>query len=114
MTTAIRRRLPIGAEFIPGTGAHFRVWAPHASSVHVVLDSPHSIALENENNGYFSGFADANPGAFYGFRLDEKSAIYPDPASRYQPNGPHGNSEIVDPLTFQWTDQNWRGVSLQG
>jgi maltooligosyltrehalose trehalohydrolase len=40
--------------------------------------------------------------------------MYPDPASRFQPHGPHGPSEIVDPTSFQWTDAAWPGVQLKG
>src|SRR3712207_7863668 len=35
---------------------------------------------------------------------------FPDPASRFQPEGPHGPSQVVDPSTFQWTDCGWRGI----
>src|SRR5262249_16837781 len=51
----------------------------------------------------------------YRFRLDGFDAdSYPDPASRFQPEGPHGSSEIVDPSTFAWNDSTWEGVSLEG
>ena len=45
----------------------------------------------------------------YGFRTDTLDRLLPDPASRFQPDGPHGPSEIVDPGAFRWTDRNWRG-----
>ncbi len=45
----------------------------------------------------------------YGFRTDTAEKLLPDPASRFQPEGPHGPSEIIDPDTFRWTDQGWRG-----
>src|SRR5262249_30957418 len=44
------------------------------------------------------------------YRLDE----FPDPASRFQPDGPHGPSQVIDPFAFQWTDEAWKGVGLEG
>src|SRR5207302_4442933 len=38
----------------------------------------------------------------------------PDPVSRFQPHGPHGPSQVVDPARFLWTDQAWKGVGLAG
>jgi maltooligosyltrehalose trehalohydrolase len=46
--------------------------------------------------------------------LDDGDRLYPDPASRFQPYGPHGPSQIIDPRTFQWTDGMWPGVHLEG
>jgi maltooligosyltrehalose trehalohydrolase len=81
--------------------------------VEVVFASS-TLALMPEAAGYFSGWTDARAGDRYQFRLDGAAECYPDPASRYQPEGPHGPSQIVDPLTFQWHDENWRGRSLEG
>ncbi|HEX2151051.1 MAG TPA: malto-oligosyltrehalose trehalohydrolase, partial [Stellaceae bacterium] len=53
--------------------------------------------------------AAARPGMRYGFRTDTLDKLLPDPASRFQPEGPHGPSEIIDPGTFRWTDQGRRG-----
>jgi maltooligosyltrehalose trehalohydrolase len=58
--------------------------------------------------------AQAAAGTCYRFRLDDDQKPYPDPASRYQPAGPAGPSEIVDPTTFPWTDHDWRGARLAG
>jgi maltooligosyltrehalose trehalohydrolase len=112
------RRLPIGAEVVPG-GVHFRVWAPRCESVEVVFESasgswPVEMELDAEGNGYFSGLVPgAGAEALYRLRLDGGEA-FPDPASRFQPQGPHGPSEVVDPSTFAWTDQDWRGVRRDG
>jgi maltooligosyltrehalose trehalohydrolase len=115
------RRLPVGAEVQPGGGAHFRVWAPRRRAVAVVLrDTANQktladVPLAPESGGYFSGFArDAPSGARYGFRLDDEPKLFPDPASRWQPDGPHGLSEVVDPGRFAWTDGSWPGVPLAG
>ena len=70
--------------------------------------------LDREDNGYFSGIIlDAAPDMLYRYRLDRKNS-YPDPASRFQPDGPHGPSQIIDPGEFGWTDGNWRGIQLAG
>jgi maltooligosyltrehalose trehalohydrolase len=50
----------------------------------------------------------------YGFRLDDDPKTYPDPASRAQPDGPHGLSALIDPRAFPWTDGDWRGVGARG
>ena len=112
MNTATERRLPIGAELVEN-GVHFRVWAPRRSRVEVVSGS-RTIALTAEDGGYFSGVADEVRAGFrYKLRVDGGEA-FPDPASRYQPEGPHGESEVVDPAAFAWTDDDWRGLSDRG
>src|SRR6476469_7812004 len=52
-------------------------------------------------------------GARYRLQLDGGEA-FPDPASRFQPEGPHGPSEVVDPAAFRWTDAAWPGIRLEG
>ena len=111
--TQIRRRLPIGAEYLGGRRTHFRVWAPAAQRLAVVLEGK-EWPLERESDGYFSGTLEATPGSRYQFRIDAGDGRYPDPASRFQPDGPHGPSEIIDPGAFDWTDASWRGVSIAG
>lgn len=113
----VQRRLPIGAEIIPGHGVHFRVWAPRFKNVEVVLESidspPQFFPMTPEEKGYFSALiGEAQVGTRYRFRLGEESILYPDPASRYQPEGPHGSSQVIDPTTFTWTDQHWKGVTI--
>ncbi|HUG39336.1 MAG TPA: malto-oligosyltrehalose trehalohydrolase [Longimicrobiales bacterium] len=101
------RRLPLGAE--PGVGgAHFRVWAPDRERMDVVL--PERVEpLSPEPEGWFGGWvADVGPGDLYRLRTDDDVTL-PDPASRSQPSGPHGPSEVVDPGAFPWTDGDWPG-----
>jgi maltooligosyltrehalose trehalohydrolase len=108
--------MPVGAEVgSTGEGVHFRVWAPDAKSVDVVLTAEKiSTPLTRESAGYYSGLVpQASAGSLYKYRLDGGEA-FPDPASRFQPEGPHGPSEVVDPHNFEWTDQNWAGVNLPG
>src|SRR5271163_1039789 len=105
------RRLSIGAELQSRGGVHFRVWASGCREVAVEIEGLKSAALEPEPEGYFSLWNEpARAGMHYRFRLDRCEAALPDPASRFQPRGPHGPSEIVDPEAFAWTDHTWRGV----
>src|SRR5262249_54026739 len=114
MQIAVQRRLPIGAEAVAG-GVHFRIWAPIRRRVEVVFEGSTAVALEREAAGYFSGFADsAGPGMRYRFRLDRSDRLFPDPASRFQPEGPHGPSEIVDPFAYHWRYPAWKGTQLSG
>jgi maltooligosyltrehalose trehalohydrolase len=111
-----RRRLPVGAEVGPD-GVHVRVWAPERRSVEVVLEAGLAagpVALTREAGGYFAGWvADAGPGTRYRLRLDGQRLV-PDPASRFQPDGPHGPSQVIDPSTYAWTDAGWRGIEREG
>ena len=76
------------------------------------LEKPAS--LEKDQRGYFSGLVvEAQPGMRYRYRLDGEQ-VCPDPCSRYQPEGPHGPSLIVDPHRYQWKDRDWAGVQMQG
>lgn len=106
-----QRRFPIGAELLPGGGTSFRVWAPRAGQVDVELVGATGASarhpLAPEPNGYFSGtIAAAGAGTRYRFRLP--GGAFPDPASRFQPDGPHGPSQVVAPA-YPWTDSGWRG-----
>jgi maltooligosyltrehalose trehalohydrolase len=105
----------VGAEYRPGQGTHFRVWAPAARAVDVVFEGgPPAVPLRHEGDGYFSALVEeARPGTRYRLRLDGQDA-FPDPASRWQPEGPHGPSEVADLDAFAWTDADWRGVGAKG
>jgi maltooligosyltrehalose trehalohydrolase len=118
-----KKLLPLGAEVRLDGGVFFRVWAPRRSRVEAIVGHSDgesnqqnlTIELRPEENGYFSvHVGEASPGMVYRYRLDGDSYLYPDPASRFQPRGPHGPSEIIDPAKFQWTDQSWQGVSSEG
>jgi maltooligosyltrehalose trehalohydrolase len=110
------RKLPIGADVISSDQVDFRVWAPRRKHVEVVFEDDHraSVALMAEGNGYFSGRAAVRAGALYRFRLDNDSLLLPDPAARFQPDGPHGPSQVVDPSAFHWRDTSWSGVGIEG
>jgi len=116
-TRTKERTLPGGAE-LASTGVHFRVWAPDRKEVTVVATSGGrkiAVGLKPETGGYWSATAAGlRAGDRYGFRLDSDSRTYPDPFSRFQPDGPHGPSEVVDPAAFAWTDGGWKGIALPG
>ena len=111
------RRLSAGVELHSGR-AHARVWAPACRSVEIVVEprgagDRRATALAPAGDGYFAGPFEGSAGDRYWFRLNG-GELRPDPVSRYQPDGPHGPSEIVDPARFQWTDAAWHGVSRDG
>ncbi len=108
------QRLTLGAQ-VTEKGVRFRCWAPKADRVEVVLESHGTVhALTRQTDGYWTGLVpEASAGMRYRYRLDGKQA-YPDPCSRFQPEGPHGSSLIVDPGAYRWHDQMWRGVTMHG
>ena len=116
MSQRFTRHLPIGGELGPG-GAHFRIWAPACRSVAIELDGDgacSSLKLRSEDAGYFSGWAaQAAAGDRYRVQLDG-AQLLPDPASRCQPAGPDGPSQLIDPRAFKWHDEAWKGPSLTG
>jgi maltooligosyltrehalose trehalohydrolase len=121
MMASTKRRYPIGAELIGLNQTHFRIWAPKARHLDLVLEESATQdtkrtfhPLETEEDGYFSGAANVGAGACYRFRVNKAEDFHPDPASRFQPDGPHGSSCVVDPMTFEWTDSQWPGVELKG
>lgn len=107
--------LPIGAN-PDASGVTFRVWAPGHERVDVIIYGPDAEAvhpLAAEADGYYTAHIEGiGAGARYKYRLDG-SDTFPDPASRSQPDGVHGPSEVVDPNAFRWTDEGWRGLPLE-
>jgi maltooligosyltrehalose trehalohydrolase len=113
------RRYPIGAEVLPAGGVSFRVWAPDRQRLAVVIrdrqDREHVHEMQAAGEGYFTlKVSGAGRGTRYGFRSVEQSRILIDPASRFQPEGPDGFSEVVDPGSYRWGDDDWPGVKLPG
>jgi maltooligosyltrehalose trehalohydrolase len=110
MTSPFPWWYPVGAQF-HADGAAFRVWARNHKTVSVVVNNrEHPLRLEGD--GYFVGdVKDVRAGDTYRFLLDGEGP-FPDPASRYQPEGPHGPSQIIDATKFAWTDQAWQGIKL--
>jgi len=111
--TARRHEMPFGAQVLPDRQVRFRLWAPAAGRVELVLESTQAsaLALEKSGGGWFERITrDARAGSRYRFRIDGE-ALVPDPASRRNPQGVHGPSEVVDPEAFEWTDADWRAPS---
>jgi maltooligosyltrehalose trehalohydrolase len=94
----------------------FRVWAPKAHTVKVHLISgkdPGTVPLLEEENGYFArSIADIGDGDRYFYQLDQ-GPLRPDPVARFQPEGVHGASQVVDPSLFDWQDGGWGGIPLE-
>ena len=104
------RRFWVGAEVVEG-GVHFRVWAPARQHVYVhVDDNTYRLAYFYDNT-YSILVPEAKAGSRYGFSLDDDDEVLADPASRWQPDGPHGLSAVTDDTAFQWQDGEWRGLS---
>jgi maltooligosyltrehalose trehalohydrolase len=92
-------------------GASFRLWAPAAKRVDVLLDKPH--ALRRADDGWFSAdIAGIEAGTLYKFRIDDAVDI-PDPASAFQPQDVSGPSEVIDHGTYHWRARDWRGRPWQ-
>lgn len=104
----------IGA-ILRGDGSwHFSVWAPKRESVslHVLGDNEQVVRMEKGDSGYHHATAsNVATGDRYLYRVDGVHER-PDPASRFQPEGVHGPSQLVDLGTFQWSDSNWKGRPL--
>src|SRR5512134_3609510 len=116
--SASARQYPIGAEVLESDEVAFRVWAPERKRAAVIIEDARGtqeFELTSEGNGYFSGVRARTPvGTLYSFRLDNEPRLYPDPASRYQPRGHEGPSEIVAPSRYRWNDADWRGIGRTG
>jgi len=104
----------LGATHLEQHRTRFYVWAPFAECVEVHIVEPREkiLPLYKNERGYFSAVVEgAPPGSLYLYRLNGKSE-YPDPASRFQPQGVHGSSQVVTP-DFPWEDADWPGLPLQ-
>jgi malto-oligosyltrehalose trehalohydrolase len=115
MNTATVTRMhpmPFGAQIAAEGRIRFRLWAPDAREVDVVIyDGPAaSVALQMQAapGGWFElTTADAQVGSLYRYRINGGTQV-PDPASRRNPGDVHGPSQVVDPQAFAWDDAGWR------
>ena len=111
MTTTTNR--PLGANLTDG-GVGFGVWAPTVARVEIVLDPGNGetrLPLDQQDDGtHWLDVPGVGVGTRYQFSLDGGPA-FPDPRSRFQPEGVHGPSEVVDPGAFVWHDEEWSGIN---
>jgi len=102
------QRMPFGAE-LQDAGVRFRIWAPSKPAAEVVVDGV-PIAMDAAGEGWFERtVAGARAGARYAFAFPGLDAHVPDPASRFQPEGVHAPSVVVDPGRYAWQTENWSG-----
>jgi hypothetical protein len=110
----------LGATFLEdGRRCRFLVWAPWADAVDLRIVAPHEhiVRLDKIGKGYHQMIlADIDPAVYYVYRLHGQQSAgsakeRPDPASRYQPQGVHGPSQVVFP-DFDWADADWHGLPL--
>lgn len=100
----------LGATFDDG-GVRFRVVSPTATEMVVVLEDGSRYPLEKADAVTFETLVpDAQSGTRY--RIEKDGTPMPDPASRFQPGGVHGPSEVIDPQAYSWSDEGWQGVPL--
>jgi maltooligosyltrehalose trehalohydrolase len=110
-----RSQLPIGAECHPDGGVSFRLWAPKCRRVELVFEQGPAVEMFSETDGYYSAFCEfAGVNSLYRFRVDDRPDLFPDPASRYQPDGVHGPSQVIDAKAFKWNDSQWPGIKPAG
>ncbi|MFH1926382.1 MAG: malto-oligosyltrehalose trehalohydrolase [Chloroflexota bacterium] len=103
-----------GATYLGDGRCQFVVWAPFVDKIEVHITAPDErlIALKKGGRGYYHTIAEnVAPGSLYFYRLDGKIER-PDPASRFQPQGVHGSSQVVD-SNFSWRDEGWTGIPLE-
>jgi maltooligosyltrehalose trehalohydrolase len=106
--------LPLGSNYLGDGRCGFRVWAPLAQKVDVHIVAPHDRLepLKRDMRGYHQAIVDTvTPGSLYLYRLDGIKDR-PDPASRHQPRGVHGPTEVID-SDFPWEDHWWTGLPLR-
>ena len=101
----------LGATYLGGGLGGFLVWAPLINRVEVHILSPEEriVPLEKVSRGYHYGVVQGvKPGTRYFYRLDGNTER-PDPASKFQPEGVHGPSQVIDPH-FVWEELHWSGI----
>jgi len=107
-------RLEFGARPIPSGGVQFRVWSPMTKTMSVRIKTPREILVPmDSSDGIFTAVVkEIGPGADYMYVIEGKKER-PDPVSRFQPNGVHGLSRVIDPDAFKWSDGGWKGIALE-
>ena len=107
--------MKIGAVYNGSGNCEFSVWAPLLKEVALQIVSPQQrlIPMTKDEAGYWKvTTADVETGTLYFYKL-ENTIERPDPASKFQPQGVHGPSQVINPSLFAWTDTNWTGIPLE-
>src|SRR5882672_7455980 len=101
--------MPFGAECRADGSVRFRLWAPAAKTVDLVLAHANAQAMARLGEGWYELIShEAKHGSRYRFQIDGQSLV-PDPASRFQPQDVHGPSEVIHPHSFMWPQSRWKG-----
>ncbi|WP_322104627.1 malto-oligosyltrehalose trehalohydrolase [Paraburkholderia sp. J41] len=108
--------LPFGAQVTGASQEHeqtrFRFWAPSSKTVKLVFENEGAprapIDMTATGNGWFEAQAPCGAGTLYRYEIDDGQRV-PDPASRFQPQGVHGPSEVLDPRAYAWQHTQWHG-----
>jgi len=109
LTTQRVAEMKFGTQITRG-GTRFRLWAPKSASVDLLLGTGGAtVPMTARPRGWFEiELEGVGAGTLYRFRLADGREV-PDPASRFQPQGVEGPSQVVDPRRFAWTDTGWVG-----
>ncbi|MBF0859018.1 malto-oligosyltrehalose trehalohydrolase [Gluconobacter sp. LMG 31484] len=97
-----------GAELLSPDRTRFSFWAPSCKTVILEVEGLPPQVMERHEDGFFTTEALCGAGARYRFRIRDDLSV-PDPASRCQPDGVHGPSEVLDPGFYQWKHPGWKG-----
>ena len=107
------RQLSGGAHLLDSGHTRFRLWAPDATKVSVVIRDvgEYELAQEASGTGWYSGTVPCGAQSYYQYRVNSKQGelLVPDPVSRAQEKDVHGYSIVVDPNAYQWRVKDWRG-----
>ena len=96
-----------GARYIGNGQTRFRLWAPDLTELQLALDGQSTQSMQRSGDGWFELTTAAEPGARYGFQLQDQ--VLPDPASRLQQGGPHGWSVVTDAQAWPHKHPHWAG-----
>src|SRR5690348_2000638 len=107
-----KHEMPFGAEVLDDNQVRFRLWAPNATRIGLQIVGNRDLEMSTMGDGWFELVTQASIDAEYQYTINNQQAV-PDPASRFQPAGVHGPSQVVDPLSYEWHDQHWRGQSWE-
>jgi len=100
-------RASFGPQLNPD-GVTFRLWAPAAHRVDVLLDGTSHEMQRGAEGWYMREIASIGAGARYRFSIDGETAV-PDPAALFQPEDVSGPSEVIDHQSYNWRAEGWRG-----